>query len=106
MKNVYNIENGLNKLSDGRVNPKYNKAQVITLVLLGFLLRVKSFNELNLMIKNNEFRELFRRGTQLPLVDAIKDTLKVIDIKGLKQINEYIIKKAVEEPLMDIRWWL
>jgi hypothetical protein len=54
MKNVYHIENGLNKLSDERVNPTYNTAQVITLVLLGFLLRVKSFNELNLMIKNNE----------------------------------------------------
>lgn len=51
---------------------------------LGFLLRIKSFNELNLMIKNNEFRELFRRGTQLPLVDAIRDTLKAMDIKGLK----------------------
>ena len=93
MKNIYHIENGLNKLSDGRVNPTYNTAQVITLVILGFLLRIKSFNELNLMIKNNEFRELFRRGTQLPLVDAIRDTLKVIDIEGLKQINEYIIKK-------------
>ena len=47
MKNVYDSENGLNKLSDGRVNPTYNKAQVITLVLLGVLLRIKSFNELN-----------------------------------------------------------
>ena len=64
MKNVYDIENGINKLSDGRVNPTYETAQVITLVLLGFLLRIKIFNELNLMIKNNEFRELFRRGTQ------------------------------------------
>ena len=87
MKNVYDIENGLNKLSDGRVNPTYDTAKIVTLLLLGFLLRVKSFNELNLMIKNNEFKELFRRGTQLPLVDAIRDTLKVIDIKGLKQIN-------------------
>jgi len=101
MKNVYHIENGLNKLSDGRVNPTYKTAQVITLVLLGFLLRVKSFNELNLMIKNNEFKELFRRGTQLPLVDAIRDTLKVINIKGLKQINEYIIKKAIENKVFE-----
>ena len=36
---------------------------------------------------------LFPRGTRLPMVDTIKDTLKVIDIKGLKEINEYIIKK-------------
>ena len=101
MKNVYHIENGLNKLSDGRVNPTYNTAQVITLVLLGFLLRIKSFNELNLMIKNNEFSKLFPRGTQLPLVDAIRDTLKVIDIKGLKQINENIVKKAIENKVFE-----
>lgn len=32
MKNVYNIENGINKLSDGRINPTYDTTQVITLV--------------------------------------------------------------------------
>ena len=101
MKNVYDIEDGLNKLTDGRINSTYDTAQVITLVLLGFLLRIKSFNELNLMIKNNEFREIFRCGTQLSLVDAIRDTLKVIDIKGLKQINEYIIKKAIENKVFE-----
>ncbi|OOM72226.1 hypothetical protein [Clostridium sp. BL-8] len=96
MKNVYNIDDGLNELTDGRINPTYDTTKVVTLVLLGFLLRIKSFNELNLMIKNNEFSKLFPRGTRLLLVDAIRDTLKVIDIKGLKEINEYIIKRAVE----------
>ena len=96
MKNVYHIENNLNKLSDTRVNPIYKTAQVITLVLLGLLLRIKSFNELNLMIKNNEFNKLFSRGTKLPQIDTIRDTLKVMDINGLKQINQYIIKKSVE----------
>ena len=95
MKNVYHIENGLNKLSDERVNPTYKTAQVITLVLFGFLLRVKSFNELNLMIKNNEFNKLFPRGAKLPQVDAIRDTLKVININGLKQNNKHIIKRAI-----------
>ena len=100
-KNVYYIENGLNKLSDGRVNPTYETAQVITLVLLGFLLKIKSFNELNLMIKNNEFIKLFPRGKRLPMIDTIRDTLKIIDIKGLKQINEYIIKKAIENKVFE-----
>ncbi|WP_242841888.1 transposase [Clostridium beijerinckii] len=101
MKNVYHIENGLNKLTDGRVNPTYDTAKAVTLVLMGFLLRIKSFNELNLMIKNNEFSKLFPRGTRLPLVDSIRDTLKVIDIKGLKEINEYIIKKAVDNKVFE-----
>ncbi|SHI29170.1 hypothetical protein [Desulfosporosinus lacus] len=46
----------------------------------------------------------------MPKVDAFRDTLKVIDLDGLKQVNRQIIKKAVEnkvlitEPLMDILW--
>jgi len=95
MKNVYHIDRGLNKLSDGRVNPTYSTGQVIMPVLFGFLLRIKSFNELSLMIKNHEFRQLFPRGTKLPQIDAIRDTLKVIDIDGLKQINQSIVKTAV-----------
>ncbi|MDA8441877.1 MAG: hypothetical protein M0Z55_05825, partial [Peptococcaceae bacterium] len=101
MKNVYHLERGLNKLSDGRVNPTYSTGQVILPVLFGFLLRIKSFNELNLMIKNHEFRPLFPRGTKLPQVDAIRDTLKVIDIDGLKQINQDIVKKAVENKVFE-----
>ncbi|MDT3701233.1 MAG: hypothetical protein RO469_17680 [Thermincola sp.] len=96
MKNVYHLERGLNKLSDGRANPTYSTGQVILPVLFGFLLRIKSFNELNLMIKNHEFRQLFPRGTKLSQVDAIRDTLKVMNIDGLKQINQDIVKKAVE----------
>ena len=101
MKNVYHIENGVNKLSDRRINPTYQTSQIIMPVLFGFLLRIKSFNELNLMIKNNEFSKLFPRGTKLPLVDTIRDTLKVIDIKGLKQINQHIIKKSVENKVFE-----
>ncbi|TGE31020.1 hypothetical protein [Desulfosporosinus sp. Sb-LF] len=101
MRNVYHVDRRLNKLSDGRVNPTYRTGQVILPVLFGFLLRIKSFNELNLMIKNNEFSKLFPRGTKLPQVDAIRDTLKVIDIDGLKQINLHIVKKAVENKVLE-----
>ena len=71
----------MNQLSDGRVSPTYSTGQVILPVLIGFLQRIKSLNELNLMIKNHEFRQLFPRGTKLPQVDAIRDTPKVIDIE-------------------------
>ncbi|MDR3599065.1 MAG: hypothetical protein P4L49_01035, partial [Desulfosporosinus sp.] len=96
MKNVFHVDRGLNKLSDGRVNPTYRTGQVILPVLFGFLLRIKSFNELNFMIKNNDFSKLLPRGTKLAQVDATRDALKVIDINGLSQINQHIIKKSVE----------
>lgn len=54
MKSVYHIERGLNKLSDRRDNPTYSTGQVIVPVLFGFLLRIKSFNELNSMIQYHE----------------------------------------------------
>jgi len=53
------------------------------------------------MIKNNEFSKLFPRGTKLPKVDAIRDTLKVTDIFGLNQINHHIVKKAVENKVFE-----
>jgi len=56
------------------VNPTYSTGQVILPVLFGFLLRIKSFNELNLIIQNHEFSKLFPRGTKLPSTDAIRDT--------------------------------
>ncbi len=90
----------MNKLSDRRVNPN-STGQVILPVLFGFLLRIKSFNELNLMIKNNEFSKLIPRGTKLPQVDTIRETLKVIDINGLKQINDKIIKKSLKNKVFE-----
>jgi len=70
MRNVYHVDRGLNKLSDGRVNPTYSTGQVILPVLFGFSFRIKSFNELSLMIKNHEFSQLFPRGTKLPQIDV------------------------------------
>ncbi len=57
IKDVYNVEEGLRKLKDERKNPnKTNK--VILPVLLGFILRIRSFNELNNMIKNKDFKKI------------------------------------------------
>ena len=67
---------------DGRVNPTYQTAQVISLVMFGFLLRIRSFNELNNMIKANEDKKLFPKGIKQPKIDTFRDTLKVIDLKG------------------------
>lgn len=53
MKNVYKIDEGLRSLTDGRINPTYQTGHVVSLALFGFLLRIRSFNELNNLIKSN-----------------------------------------------------
>ena len=46
MKKVYKVENTLGKLSDNRVNSTYRTSEAILPVLLGFLVRIQSLNEL------------------------------------------------------------
>jgi hypothetical protein len=53
------------------------------------------------MIQNHEFSKLFPRGTKLPSIDAIRDTLKVIDLDGLKHVNQQIVKTAVENKVFE-----
>jgi len=70
------------------------QVKLYCLCFLVFCLGYKSFNELNSMAKSNEFIKLFSRGTKQQ-VDAIRDNLKVIDINGLNQINQHIVKKVL-----------
>ena len=76
IKNAYHIEEKINKLKNGRVNPSYRTGNVVLPLLCGFLLRIQSLNELNCMLKENEFKKLFTKGTKSPLIDTIRDTLK------------------------------
>jgi hypothetical protein len=45
------------------------------LALFGFLLRIRSFNELNNLIKGNEFQKLYQGGTKVPKIDTIRNSL-------------------------------
>jgi len=81
------IERCLYRLKDGRIGATYNTGQVIYTVLIGFLLRIRSFNELSCMLKENEFVRLFPSGTKLPMIDAIRATLKVTDLNCLGRMN-------------------
>ena len=82
MKNVYNIDRLFNTLEDARVNPKFKTGQALKPLLMRFLLRIKSMNELKFMIQEKEFAKAFPRGKALPQIDTIRDTLKEISIDG------------------------
>jgi len=102
MKNVYHIENGIRKLKDGRVNPTYNTAQVIMPLLLGFMIRIESMNELKFKLQENEFAHIFSWGTRLPHIDTFRDTLKVLEIDGLKVILRHTVERAIANKVFDI----
>jgi hypothetical protein len=101
MKNVYNIEEKLKGLTDDRKNPTYKTHQAVLPVLLGFIFRVRSFNELNYMIKEKEFNNVLPKGMKLPKIDAKRDTLKVVDLLKLREILREIVYKARENKVFD-----
>lgn len=94
VKKVYHVEDELKALTDRRKNPLYTTGEVILPVLLGFLLRIQSFNEFKYKIRSNDFRNIISRKMKLPQIDTIRDTLTVIDIEGLYKMHSRIIKKA------------
>ncbi len=51
-------------------------------VLLSFIMRMQSINELKYKISSNDFKNIISRKMKLPQIDTIRDTLKVIDIQG------------------------
>jgi len=100
MKDVFNIEKQLEHVQDGRVNPTYKTKHVVLVTLMGFLLRLTSLNELNRYIKTGEFKNLFAAGTKLPQVDSIRNTLKKIDLEGLRGINNFIVNKSIRNKVV------
>jgi len=101
LKSVYRIDEGLKSLTDDRINPTYQTSHVVSLVLFGFLLRVRSFNELNNLIKGNEFQKMYLKGTKLPKIDSIRNTLKVLELSGLRMVNKSIVNKAFRNKVFD-----
>jgi len=51
MKNVFDIEQLLRYLEDGRVNPTYQTKKVVLIILMGFLLRLSSLSEIDRYIE-------------------------------------------------------
>ncbi len=94
MKGVYGVEDELRNLRDDRKNPKYRTSEVALPVLLGFLNRIESFNELKFRLKSKDYSRIVSRRMNLPQIDTIRDTLKVINLDDVRKMHTNIIRKA------------
>lgn len=92
INNVYHIDKQIEHVTDERNNPTYKTAQIISLVLIGFLLRIKRFAQLNLMIKAGEFNNIVICKSGILKINAIRSTFKSFNLNSLRKIDEKIIK--------------
>ena len=52
-------------------------------------------NELKFMLCENEFRNAFPVGTELPQIDTIRDTVKIIKLDALKYMLVHTVKNRL-----------
>ncbi|HHX61715.1 MAG TPA: hypothetical protein GX707_13565 [Epulopiscium sp.] len=64
--------------------------------MLGFLVRIQSFNELKYKLKSKDFNRIISRKVKLPQIDTIREIFKKIDLSGLEALTSGVVNKAKE----------
>ncbi|MBP2628260.1 MAG: transposase [Firmicutes bacterium] len=77
LSSVYDNGGKIKKLRDKRVNPKIMTSSIDFTFLIGFMLKIRSFNQLDDWLEHNDFRRIVPKRMRLPRIDAIRNSLKV-----------------------------
>lgn len=90
---VYGIGEKIKRAKDKRQKPQIQSSVIFCLMLLGFVWRMKSLNQLNEWVRNGRFKKLLP-GVRLPYVDAVRESLSQYDVEDLQHAHDEIIQKV------------
>ena len=102
LSNVYDLGGEIKKLRDNRTNPKITTSAIAFTLLIGFMLKIRSFNQLDDWLEHNDFKRIAPRKMRLPRIDAIRDSLKVIEIADIVALHHSIIRTSIQNKLVRI----
>lgn len=97
---VYNIGRTLQKLKDGRRDPKHSTYSVTMALLMAAVLRVPSLNQLEQLLSEPGYRQLLGFGSKRPQkkpaisADTFADVLDSLDIETLQEAGVSLIREA------------
>lgn len=100
LSSVYDIGGKIKKLRDNRSNPKITTSAIAFTLLIGFMLKIRSFNQLDDWLEHNDFRRIVPRKMRLPRIDAIRDSLKLIEIANIQTLHYSIISTSIKNKLV------
>lgn len=96
IKRVFDFYNIVKSQKDFRKRHALETGVIFTILFWGFILRVRSFNQLEQMLKYGCFNALFARKTKMPSIDAISAALTKWDLvaleKSFQSINNVLAK--------------
>jgi hypothetical protein len=100
ISNVYDFSKKIKQLKDERVNAKISTATISFVLFIGFMMKIRSFNQLDDWLEYGDFKKLVPKNMRLPRIDVVRDSLKCIHIKGLEYMHDNIIKTTKANKLV------
>jgi hypothetical protein len=97
---VQNIGDKIKKIRDNRDNPKIATNSIAFVLLIGFMLKMRSFNQLDNWLEHDDFRRIVPKKMRLPRIDAVRDSLKVMEINDVAGCHYSIIKVSIKNKLV------
>ena len=97
---VYGIGRILTRVSDSREDPDVTTFQVLTSLLMAAVLRIPSLNQLEQLLKTNQFQRLLgerirkKQNKALFSADTIVDVLDTVELLTLNTALAQIVKRA------------
>lgn len=85
------LDQQLKKVKDLRVGVKYHTAHILAKVMAGIVTGVRSFNQMEKVIKEGTYDKIGGRGR--PSGDTLSHCLKTVSVESLEEINDRLITK-------------
>jgi hypothetical protein len=94
LNKVYDLNQQLGAIKDGRINPQIELFEILTIILAGLLAGVLSFNHLERNLRSGYFSKLTGQKDLKGSADTFGYALERLEVIGLEQINDLIINQA------------
>lgn len=99
LESVYKIGEKIKGLRDDRKNKRIKTSAVALVLLFGFMLKIRSFNQLDDWLENKDFNKLVPRKLKMPRIDAVRDCLKAFDLNSLNKMHNDIVGESISKKL-------
>ena len=99
---VYGVARYLHGIHDGKRRRTIKAGIIGYLLIFSFVLQVSSFNRMKYLLEENKtrFQNLLPKGTRLPKIDAIRETVKTMRLSDIRAMFEGIIDKIAENKVL------
>lgn len=97
---VYHIDEKIKGLKDKRFNPSIKTSTISLVVLISFMLQIRSFNRLEHWLERNKFKRLMPKKAKLPRIDAVRRSLMEFELDSLNNMYDDIIKTAIKNKIL------